>query len=88
MHYVAAYLLALMVEKLMHLLQIWILSSVGIECDQSKIKKIIVEQNGKDLVEVIAHGLCKLTSVPSGGTVAAALAAEEKKEGKKMEESA
>ncbi|XP_044762577.1 60S acidic ribosomal protein P2 [Coccinella septempunctata] len=95
MRYVAAYLLAAFggkaspsaadVEK--------ILSSVGIECDQEKVKKVISQLNGKNIEEIISQGREKLASVPSGGAVAApaaaaaaaAPAAEEKKEEKKEE---
>ncbi|KOB76161.1 60S acidic ribosomal protein P2 [Operophtera brumata] len=58
MRYVAAYLLAVLggkaapaasdVEK--------ILSSVGIEADGEKLKKVIKELNGKDVEELIAAG--------------------------------
>lgn len=58
MRYVAAYLLAVLggkaspaaadVEK--------ILSSVGIEADGEKLKKVISELNGKDVEELIAAG--------------------------------
>lgn len=58
MRYVAAYLLAVLggkespgqtdIEK--------ILSSVGIEADGEKLKKVISELNGKSIEEVIAQG--------------------------------
>ncbi|CAK1590631.1 unnamed protein product [Parnassius mnemosyne] len=98
MRYVAAYLLAVLggkaspaaadVEK--------ILSSVGIEADSEKLKKVISELNGKSVEELIAQGREKLSSMPVGGAApvaavaaAAAPAAEEKKEEKetKKEES-
>ncbi|KPI95990.1 PREDICTED: 60S acidic ribosomal protein P2 [Papilio xuthus] len=99
MRYVAAYLLAVLggkaspaaadVEK--------ILSSVGIEADSEKLKKVISELNGKSVDELVAQGREKLSSMPVGGGVAvaagapaaAAPAAEEKKEEKeaKKEES-
>lgn len=73
MRYVAAYLLAVLggnsnpssgdVKK--------ILSSVGIDADESCIKKVIDELKGKDVEEVMAAGREKLASVPSGGAVAA-----------------
>ncbi|XP_076249313.1 ribosomal protein LP2 [Calliopsis andreniformis] len=95
MRYVAAYLLAALggkaspsqndIEK--------ILSSVGIEADGEKLKKVISELNGKSIDELIAQGREKLSSMPVGGAVAAsaaaapagaaAPAAEEKKEEKK-----
>ncbi|XP_059046907.1 large ribosomal subunit protein P2 [Achroia grisella] len=98
MRYVAAYLLAVLggkaapvaadVEK--------ILSSVGIEADAEKLKKVIAELNGKSVEELIAQGREKLSSMPVGGgapaaagAAPAAAAAEEKKEEKetKKEES-
>ncbi|CAG9791691.1 unnamed protein product [Diatraea saccharalis] len=99
MRYVAAYLLAVLggkaapaaadVEK--------ILSSVGIEADAEKLKKVIAELDGKSIDELIAQGREKLSSMPSGGAAPAAAAgaapaaaaAEEKKEEKetKKEES-
>ncbi|KAK0077239.1 hypothetical protein PV325_004238 [Microctonus aethiopoides] len=94
MRYVAAYLLAVLggnvkpaqndIEK--------ILSSVGIEADAEKLKKVIAELNGKSIDDLIAQGREKLSSMPVGGAVAAAAgaapgaaapAAEEKKEDKK-----
>ena len=44
-----------------------ILSSVGVESDAEKVKKLIHELNGKNLQEVIAAGSAKLTSMPSLG---------------------
>ncbi|XP_033219274.1 60S acidic ribosomal protein P2 [Belonocnema kinseyi] len=94
MRYVAAYLLAVLggktgpnqtdIEK--------ILSSVGIEADAEKLKKVISELNGKSIDELIAQGREKLSSMPVGGGAAPAAAAaggaaaapaEEKKEDKK-----
>ncbi|KAM0729845.1 Large ribosomal subunit protein P2 [Formica fusca] len=93
MRYVAAYMLAVLggkaspsqndIEK--------ILSSVGIETDAEKLKKVISELNGKSIDELIAKGREKLSSMPVGGAAAAGAAAapaaaapvEEKKEEKK-----
>ena len=95
MRYVAAYLLAALggkvspgqndIEK--------ILSSVGIETDGEKLKKVISELDGKSIDDIIAQGREKLSSMPVGGggaasaaaapAGAAAPAAEEKKEEKK-----
>ncbi|CAG4933812.1 60S acidic ribosomal protein P2 [Colias croceus] len=92
MRYVAAYLLAVLggkaspaaadIEK--------ILSSVGIEADGEKLKKVIAELNGKTIDDLIAEGREKLSSMPAGGAAPAAAAAaapaaaaEEKKEDKK-----
>ena len=95
MRYVAAYLLAVLggkaspaagdIEK--------ILSSVGIEADQERLKRVISELNGKTIDDVISQGREKLSSMPVGGAgaapaaadTAAAPAAEEKKEAKKEE---
>ncbi|XP_022668227.1 60S acidic ribosomal protein P2-like [Varroa jacobsoni] len=97
MRYVAAYLLAGLggnanpsaadIEK--------ILSSVGIEVDKDKLKKVVSEMNGKDIQELIREGSEKLASVPAGGSAPAAggaaaapaaSAEAEKKEDKKEEE--
>ncbi|CAL1675038.1 unnamed protein product [Lasius platythorax] len=95
MRYVAAYMLAVLggkaspsqndIEK--------ILSSVGIETDAEKLKKVISELNGKSIDELIAKGREKLSSMPVGGAAVAGAAAapasgaaapvEEKKEEKK-----
>ncbi|GAB1861685.1 Large ribosomal subunit protein P2 [Camponotus japonicus] len=95
MRYVAAYMLAVLggkaspsqndIEK--------ILSSVGIETDADKLKKVISELNGKSIDELVAKGREKLSSMPVGGAAAAGAAAapasgaaapvEEKKEEKK-----
>ncbi|PAA60616.1 hypothetical protein BOX15_Mlig024093g2, partial [Macrostomum lignano] len=95
MRYVAAYLLASMggqeptkdtIKK--------ILGSVGIDCDEERVTKLINEMKGKSIDEVIEAGQKKLASVPSGGGAAAAAAPaaaappaakEEKKEEKKEE---
>lgn len=97
MRYVAAYLLAVLggnaspsnadIEK--------ILSSVGIEFDGDRIKKIVGDLSGKDIEELIAAGREKLSSMPVGGAAVAAVGAapaaagaapaEEKKEEKKEE---
>ncbi|XP_015608742.1 60S acidic ribosomal protein P2 isoform X1 [Cephus cinctus] len=77
MRYVAAYLLAVLggknapnqtdIEK--------ILSSVGIEADAEKLKKVISELNGKNIDELITKGREKLSSMPVGGGAAAPAAA-------------
>ncbi|XP_024873646.1 60S acidic ribosomal protein P2-like [Temnothorax curvispinosus] len=94
MRYVAAYMLAALggkaspsqndIEK--------ILSSVGIEADAEKLKKVITDLNGKSIDELITQGREKLSSMPVGGAAAAGAPAapagaaapvEEKKEEKK-----
>jgi large subunit ribosomal protein LP2 len=94
MRYVAAYLLAVLggktapasgdIEK--------ILSSVGIEVDTEKLKKVLSELNGKSIDDLLTQGREKLATVPAGGGAAAPAAAEaapaaveEKKEAKKEE---
>ena len=95
MRYVAAYLLAVLggnnspsaadVKK--------ILSSVGIDADDSSVKQVIEQLKGKNVEEVMAEGRTKLASMPSGGGAPAASAAgaapvaEEKKKEEKKEES-
>ncbi|TKA22300.1 60S acidic ribosomal protein P2 [Salinomyces thailandicus] len=52
-----------------------VLSSVGIEAEQSRVDSLLKELEGKDINELIKEGTEKLASVPSGGAVAAAPAA-------------
>ena len=49
-----------------------ILGSVGVEAEASKISQLLSELEGKDVDEVIAAGVEKLASVPSGGAAPAA----------------
>merc|ERR1712033_20608 len=98
MRYIAAYMLAALggnespskddLEK--------ILGSVAIKADSARLDLIIKELKGKNLETLIAEGMSKLASVPSGGGAAAAgggggaaadAPAEEKKEEKKPESS-
>lgn len=44
-----------------------ILSSVGVEAEDSRIELLLSEVEGKDLAEIIAEGSIKLANVPSGG---------------------
>ncbi|KAK4878017.1 hypothetical protein RN001_010523 [Aquatica leii] len=92
MRYVAAYLLACLGGKAPAASDIEkILSSVGIEADQDKVKKVIGELSGKSIDQIIAQGREKLSAMPAAGAaapvaaVAAPVAAEEKKEAKKEE---
>ena len=92
MRYVAAYLLAALggntspsEDEIKT-----ILSSVGVGVDDEKLSFVMSQLEGKDINEVVASGLGKLASVPSGGAVVAssggaaaagdAPAAEEEKE--------
>ncbi|KNE54557.1 60S acidic ribosomal protein P2 [Allomyces macrogynus ATCC 38327] len=49
-----------------------ILASVGVDADSAQLNKVIAELDGKNVEEVIAEGMTKLASVPSGGAAAAA----------------
>ncbi|DBA78028.1 hypothetical protein WJX79_004070 [Trebouxia sp. C0005] len=75
-----------------------ILDSVSIEADSDRVDQLLSELEGKSIEEVIASGVSKLSSVPSGGgggggaaagggggAAAAGGAAEEKAEEKKEE---
>ncbi|GAA0178044.1 ribosomal protein [Lithospermum erythrorhizon] len=74
-----------------------ILSTVGAEAGDERIEFLLKEVHDKDIIELIASGLEKLASVPSGGGAmevaaptggagGAAPAAAEAKEEKKVEE--
>ncbi|KAF9078034.1 60s acidic ribosomal protein-domain-containing protein [Rhodocollybia butyracea] len=73
-----------------------VLSSVGIDCDDEQLNKLISELKGKDINTLITEGSAKLSSVPSGGSAVTASGAgaaaggaaapEEKKEEEKKEE--
>ncbi|KAI9218762.1 60s acidic ribosomal protein-domain-containing protein [Blastocladiella britannica] len=74
MKYLAAYLLAQLagndapstkdIEK--------VLKSVGAEIDAAALKKVVDELDGKNVEDIIAEGLGKLASVPSGGAAGSA----------------
>ncbi|KAJ3360951.1 60S acidic ribosomal protein P2 [Allomyces javanicus] len=76
MKHIAAYLLAVLggnaspsaadVSK--------ILAAVGVDAESAQLNKIIAELDGKNVEEVIAEGMTKLASVPSGGAAAGAAA--------------
>ncbi|RDA86980.1 hypothetical protein CP532_6701 [Ophiocordyceps camponoti-leonardi (nom. inval.)] len=44
-----------------------VLSSVGLEADDDRLKTLLSELKGKDINELITSGSEKLASVPSGG---------------------
>src|SRR5258706_1115118 len=44
-----------------------LLSTVGIDCDQERLDKLLSELDGKSIDDLIAAGSSKLASVPSGG---------------------
>lgn len=52
-----------------------ILSSVGIDCDQSQAQKVIDACKGKNLEQIIAEGTKKISSLPVGGAAAGGSAA-------------
>jgi len=86
MRYAAAYILATLAGNTNPDVQTIskILGSVGIDCDETKAKKVIAACKGKDIETIIAEGSKKLSSMPSGGggvaaASAAAPVAEEKK---------
>ncbi|KAL5254954.1 hypothetical protein ACHWQZ_G014419 [Mnemiopsis leidyi] len=73
MRYVAAYLLAALggnaspsADDIKN-----ILSAVGVSVDDEKLSFVMGQLKGKDINEVVASGIGKLASVPSGGAVAA-----------------
>lgn len=47
------------------------MGAVGIEGPEDRIDALLKELEGKDIADVVAGGLSKLASVPSGGGVAA-----------------
>merc|ERR1712165_167749 len=66
-----------------------ILESIGADINAEQFDKVFAELDGKNVDEVVAEGMSKLASVPSGGAAPAAAggaaaeaapAAEEKKE--------
>ena len=48
---------------------------MGIEAPEGRVEALLKELDGKDISEVVAGGLSKLASVPSGGGVSAGPAA-------------
>ncbi|ESO01335.1 hypothetical protein HELRODRAFT_185711 [Helobdella robusta] len=74
MRYVAAYLLAHLggIEKPSDKDLQKILSSVGIDVDDTLAKKVVSELQGKNLDELVAEGRKKLASLPTGGPATAA----------------
>lgn len=77
MRYVAAYLLLALggnsnptVKDIKSLL-----STVGIEVDDARAKRVVDEMKGQDVEEVVSKGSEKLTSVPSGAPAAGGVSA-------------
>nr|ABX44848.1 putative 60S ribosomal protein RPLP2 [Flustra foliacea] len=69
MRYVAAYLLAVLGgnEKPTTKVLEGILGSVGVEADATQLKLVVDALKGKNIEELIAEGMGKLASMPSGG---------------------
>lgn len=69
-----------------------VLSSVGIESDAERVEKLVAELSGKNVQDIIAEGMKKFASMPSGGAAVSAAPAAAKvdakagKEEKKKEE--
>merc|ERR1719411_2061790 len=84
MKYVAAYLLAAINNESPSKSDVKkILDSIESDIDQAQFDKVFSELDGKNVDEVVAEGMGKLASVPSGAAAAGgddAPAAEEKKE--------
>ncbi len=49
-----------------------ILSAAGIACEDERAQELVSALSGKNVDEVVAAGMSKLASMPSGGAVAAA----------------
>jgi len=47
-----------------------VLAAGGVDCDESRLSKLLSELKGKSIDELVATGSSKLSSVPSGGAVA------------------
>lgn len=47
-----------------------ILDSAGVDIEDNVLAKVLTELKDKDIMEVIAEGKSKLSSVPSGGAAA------------------
>merc|ERR1711976_994438 len=63
-----------------------ILSSVGIDAEDDRVKTVVEQLKGKNVEELMAEGMGKLASVPSGGAAPGGDApAGDKKEEKKEE---
>ncbi|KAL3320522.1 60S acidic ribosomal protein P2 [Cichlidogyrus casuarinus] len=77
MRYIAAYLLAQMggKDKPTEADLKAIITSVGIDCEADKLKKIVTELGSKSVDQLITEGEKDLASVPSGGGGHAAPAA-------------
>merc|ERR1712042_114497 len=72
MKYVAAFHLAALSGEAPTKKQVTkVLESIGVEIDDAKLSKICEELEGKDINEIIAGGMSKLASIPSGGAGAA-----------------
>ena len=79
MRYIAAYLLAQVSNETPTEKDVKkIITAVGGECDDSKLKELFAQLEGKDIKELIAEGTKKMASCGGGGGGGAAPAAEKK----------
>nr|CDS29138.1 60S acidic ribosomal protein P2 [Hymenolepis microstoma] len=74
MRYLAAYLLAQMggTSRPQESDIKNILSSVGVECESERVKKLIQDMHGKNINELMAEGRAKMSSLSFGAAPAAA----------------
>merc|ERR1712071_429447 len=87
MKYVSAFLLAALSGNAPDKKQVTkVLESIGVEIDDAKLSKICEELEGKDINEIIAGGMSKLATVPSGGGASVAGGGAKKEEEKEEEE--
>lgn len=63
-----------------------ILSSVGVETDNTQLESLLDAIGGNDINKLISDGLSKLATVPTGGAVSAEAAAPDVSSGGKKEE--
>merc|ERR1712156_1237535 len=76
MKYVAAYMLAALSGEAPSKDAVTkILESIGADINAEQFDKVFAELDGKNVDEVVAEGMSKLASVPSGGAAPAAGAA-------------
>ena len=62
-----------------------LLKDVGVAADKENLKVMIEKLQGKEIHELVAAGMSKFASIPSGGAAAPSSAAPAKAEAKKEE---
>ena len=62
-----------------------LLKDVGVAADKENLKVMIEKLKGKEIHELVAAGMSKFASIPSGGAAAPSSAAPAKAEAKKEE---